>query len=59
MQGTLPLRGQYPDWIFYFVSLAKYLNRASNPAPLYKTKTAIQAVFSVRDAGLEPATLSV
>ena len=29
MGGYLPLQGQCPDWIFCFVLLTKYLNRAS------------------------------
>ena len=30
--GILALQAQYPDGIFRFLSVIKYLNRASNPA---------------------------
>ena len=29
--GILALQAQYPNWIFYFLSVIKYLNRVSNP----------------------------
>ena len=67
-ERTFSLQEQYPNWIFYFAPLIKYLNRASspsygfwiqNPRPLaHIKKYPTRVIFNVGERGLEPPLLT-
>lgn len=46
---------QYPNWVLYFTSFIKYLNRASSPMAKIKIPdTRSDILISVPGMGLEP-----